>query len=77
MIPIALAALMARIKTRARTGFVYLLEGGALVVPCVALLPYTFASANFPHFLPLSVLVMVTSLTAFTLWPSGLLAGCC
>jgi glycosyltransferase involved in cell wall biosynthesis len=65
---IALAALLARVKTRA--GLVYFLEGGTLLVPCVALLPYTFTRANFFHFLPLSVLLIVTCLTAFTLWRS-------
>lgn len=69
MILIALAALLACVKTRAKPRFVYLLEGGALLAPCVALLPYTFSSDDLPHFLPLSVLVIVTSLTALTLWP--------
>jgi hypothetical protein len=67
---IALAALLACVKARAKPGLVYLLEGGALLAPCVALLPYTFSSDDLPHFLPLSVLVIVTSLTALTLWPS-------
>ena len=71
MILIALAALLAYGKALARPRYIHLLEGGALLIPCVALLPYTFSAANnLVHFLPLSVLVMVMSLIALTLWRS-------
>lgn len=69
MMLIALAALLACVNSRARHKFVYLLEGGALLFPCIALLPYAFGSDNFSHFLPLSVLVIMSSLIALTLWP--------
>jgi hypothetical protein len=65
---IALAASLEYVKTRAWPGFVYLLKGGALLAPCIALLPFAFGRADDVHFLPLTALVMVTSMAALTLW---------
>ena len=57
------------VKTKAG-GAVYFLKGGTLLAPCVALIPYAFGRADESHLLPLNVLVILTSLVAFTVWPN-------
>jgi hypothetical protein len=69
MVLIALAATLDYVKTRSGSGFVYLLKGGALFVLCVALLPFAFGRADYDHLVPLTMLVIVTGMVAFTLWP--------
>jgi hypothetical protein len=66
---IALAGTWDYAKTRAGSGAIHLFKGGALLVPCVALLPYAFGRADESHLLPLNLLVIVTSMVAFTFWP--------
>jgi hypothetical protein len=65
---IALAASLDYVKSRPGFRLAYLLKGGALLAPCVILLPYTFTRADGSHFVPFSMLVMVTSMAAFTIW---------
>ena len=73
---ISLAALLACISPApadhgrpAKSWAIYVLEWGALLAPCVALLPYTFTRADFFHFIPLTILLMVMIPAAFALWP--------
>lgn len=66
---IALAASLDYVKTRAGPGFVYVLKAGALLAPCIALLPYAFGRADDYHMLSLTMLVVATSMAAFALWP--------
>ena len=66
---IALAASLDYLKTRAGSAFVYLLKCGALLAPCIALLPYAFGRADDYHMLPLTMLVVVIGMAAFALWP--------
>jgi hypothetical protein len=67
---IMLAATWDYAKTRPGNGAIYLLKGGALLAPCVALIPYAFGRADEVHLLPLNVLVILTSVVALALWPN-------
>lgn len=67
---IAVAALVDYLRSRDKAAAVYLLKGVALLAPCIALLPYAFGRADETHLLPLTMLVVVTSIVGFAFWPN-------
>lgn len=66
----ATAVMMDYLKSREGRGLEVLLKGLVLIAPCVALMPYAFGRADEVHLLPLTTLVIVTSLTAIAILPS-------
>jgi hypothetical protein len=70
MASIAIAVCVDFTQTKAESGFAHLLKAVALLAPCIALLPYAFGRADETHLLPLTMLVIVTGMAAFALWPN-------